>query len=508
MALMTRGLAIASIVALASTIAGCGVVTWGDSAVLADEDRVTEEGINFTSDLVTITAPAGVAESGTWFEVTPSDQPLPGSWSEFATPAGQAIELTLEGGAQPELPITIDFTAVEAGDETFVITETDGEVEILPRDASGGTLVTQTSHLSSFWPITFNVSEFSDLAVETVAEALGVSSQPPACYRTDGLYPEENVYVSVVRGNVAWPCVTRDGDSATLELHANSGVAWTVETSPAWTSGMPTSMDLVSSVTGSTWRQMGMDEGLLLPGATTELATRSFEDTQVTLEINAGLTQVQTVSLVLGLILPDKIIEKMSRLACASDLLEGSAGGMRSGDALAAIASCLASVAEGVVGELVGLMADGAGAFWSQVEGATRSGLQESEAVFDVAEIPEDSNDGEPIDRAEVEGLLGRWAGPIDQPGSRDYTVDLSLVHDGRTVTGVVAYPELTCSGYLHAARMEDGALRIQETINRNSSCVEEVGLKLEMEGDRLSYYFGPDTDQRSEGTGLLVRTE
>lgn len=161
---------------------GCSVITADPPN---DGTVVGESGPDYSSELVSISAPRGVAPPGTTLDVRPSSSPLPGEWGDFASLAGSAIEITLGGDLQPELPLTVDFVTVPREETTFVLTEHDGEVEILPR-GDVPTLAIQTSHLSTFWLITFDISRFTDKAVEMVAQSLKVSSPRPGCFRSDG----------------------------------------------------------------------------------------------------------------------------------------------------------------------------------------------------------------------------------------------------------------------------------------------------------------------------------
>ena len=169
---------------------------------------VTENGVEYNSDFVAVTAPAGVAPVGTALSIAPTEAPIPGEWAAFATPAAPAVEITLGAGEQPRKSITINFKGVERTDATFVITETGGQVALLPRLPTG-TLTTETEHLSRFWPVTVDVTRYASYAVEYVANALQITAPAPACYQSDGLYPDVGARISRVAGDAAWPCISR-----------------------------------------------------------------------------------------------------------------------------------------------------------------------------------------------------------------------------------------------------------------------------------------------------------
>lgn len=115
------------------------------------------------------------------------------------------------------------------------------------------------------------------------------------------------------------------------------------------------------------------------------------------------------------------------------------------------------------------------------------------------------SGTGAPIARADVENWLGTWSGPVDQEGSRPYSVQLHLEHDGRTVVGTVVYPELSCSGVLNDARLDGGVLSITETITEGTgNCFSPVDLELTLGDDEIAYHFG--SEQHGDGNGVLRR--
>ena len=207
--------------------------------------------------------------------------------------------------------------------------------------------------------------------------------------------------------------------------------------------------------------------------------------------------------------IPDEIASRLDSAKCIQGLISaGTLDEEASGSGMAAAARCIGAVAGGVVASIIGIVTDGGAALWTQLEGAIRTVLSADDVSFEVAEIPADAiGDGSPIPVDQVRGMLGTWKGPINQTGSRKYSVLLSLRHDGRTVVGSVAYPELRCNGYLHAAKLMSGTLHIAETITKNGSCVEEVPLELTLQGDKLHYHF--DGGRRhGEGTGLLTRQQ
>ncbi|MGW4370996.1 hypothetical protein ACWEKT_35675 [Nocardia takedensis] len=327
-----------------------------------------------------------------------------------------------------------------------------------------------------------------------------------ACHQPDGLYPQVPGRISRVRGDTVWPCLTRAGSAVELALESNSGPAWLVSTTPAWTVNTPTSFDPANILALAAWRTMSPDaakgRALLLPAEKITLTGPEVVDTRVEMAVDPVLSQVRAVGSALSVFIPEETAENLGRASCLPDLLDsGAVTEQPSAAGLGAIARCFGAAAGGAVGALIGVVGGGTGALWTEIEGLLRTVTGTDEIAFEVAALPTESG-GAPIDAARVSDLLGTWTGPVDQRGSRDYSVILSLRHDGRTV----AYPELRCSGYLHRAELVGDALRIQETISKNGSCVVEVGLELKLDRTGLAYYFGQRTGQNQEGTALLTR--
>ncbi len=471
---------------------------------------VTENGVEYNSDFVAVTAPAGVAPVGTALSIAPTEAPIPGEWAAFATPAAPAVEITLGAGEQPRKSITINFKGVERTDATFVITETGGQVALLPRLPTG-TLTTETEHLSRFWPVTVDVTRYASYAVEYVANALQITAPAPACYQSDGLYPDVGARISRVAGDAAWPCISRtERSSVEFSLQSNSAPAWIVSTKPAWDVQYPTTLGLASAIASATWLNTAPNRAhnaLLLSESAVNFTAERAEDTLIRMEVDPVMSQVRTAALAVDIFLPDEAAETLNKGDCVKDLVQaGTLTDEASGAGMGAVVGCIGAGVGGVVGAVLGIVVDGASALWTQLEGLVRTAMRTDDITFEIDQIPVDSAPGTSIPEAVAKSMAGTWTGPVDQPGSRDYSVILSLRQQGDTLVGSVEYPELECSGYLHRAHIVDDKLLIQETISKNGSCVEEVGLELYIRDGKLDYYFGPRTDQRNTGTALLAR--
>lgn len=109
------------------------------------------------------------------------------------------------------------------------------------------------------------------------------------------------------------------------------------------------------------------------------------------------------------------------------------------------------------------------------------------------------------ISREDVADWLGDWTGAVDQPGARDYSVNLTLAYRGGAVTGTVEYPELRCSGTLGSARLVGDVLHLTETIDpkQRGSCLSPVPLELTLRPDEIKYHFD---DGGAVGDAVLRR--
>lgn len=95
------------------------------------------------------------------------------------------------------------------------------------------------------------------------------------------------------------------------------------------------------------------------------------------------------------------------------------------------------------------------------------------------------------VTSAQAKPFLGTWTGPVDQPGSNEYSNRTVLKLVNGKLRGSVTYPGLECSGTLARFRMSGRTLEAVETINHDplSTCIDVVDLRFTPAGpDRLSY--------------------
>lgn len=107
-------------------------------------------------------------------------------------------------------------------------------------------------------------------------------------------------------------------------------------------------------------------------------------------------------------------------------------------------------------------------------------------------------------DDSSKKSFVGTWTGPINQPGSRDYTTELTITQnpDG-AYTGAVRYPELgNCAGYLSDITVSGDWMTATENITTTPGrCVQTVSLELILDGDTLRYTIPTGSGAGTTGT-------
>ncbi|CAM3941347.1 hypothetical protein H7J08_15200 [Mycobacterium frederiksbergense] len=472
----------------------------------ASEVEVTADGFSVSAAGAIVSGMAGVASPGTPVRVRTAPAQLPPGWGEFARPLASGVDVRLGEGQQPQGEVTITFPGLTADDDVFVLSQSeDGKTSVLsPRGQ--GEVVVSSGHLSSFWPIVVNVSNLADTVFNAATDALQMTTPRPDCFNDAGDYPELGLRVSAVPDQVVWPCLKRTAAGVEMSLISNSPVAWRVRTQPAWNYSRPTAYSAANIVALAAWHTSsgsGATETVLLPGETVTLDTRKAPpNTTVGMLVDPVMSQVRTLAMGLGFLLPSRSVETISRAECLPDLLQsGVAENEPSATSFAAIFRCFGAAIGGGDGALVGLIANAPAALWTQLEGVMRSAFGRNEITF-MVDTAEAAGRGR-IDRAAIEPWLGEWTGPVDQAGARPYSVRLNLTHNGSTVVGTVEYPELSCSGTLGDAELNDDVLEMVETITIKGSCVATVDLELTLRHGEIAYYFHTSG---SSGDGVLHR--
>lgn len=104
--------------------------------------------------------------------------------------------------------------------------------------------------------------------------------------------------------------------------------------------------------------------------------------------------------------------------------------------------------------------------------------------------------------RPDLLSLLAQGiSGPVNQPGSRPYSVRIARNDVGITVT----YPELDCSGVLELVSVDAGAVTFRERLSRSRGCVNNGWVVLAVAADgRVNFRWSRREEGPSEATALL----
>lgn len=112
--------------------------------------------------------------------------------------------------------------------------------------------------------------------------------------------------------------------------------------------------------------------------------------------------------------------------------------------------------------------------------------LADSEAVDG-----DNSDERTSVSAESVKPFLGKWAGPVDQEGSRPYSVSLTFGWVNGRLVGSSVYPELSyCKGDLVNPRIEAGVLKVDEVFVGGTSDCADTTVSIERVGDSLRLNF------------------
>lgn len=471
---------------------------------------VDDSGLEFDSDDFKVTAPSGVAPSGTEVEMRKSDAPLTGEWAEFSSSTGIGIEIVIEGNAQPMQPITVEFKSIESAENIFVIIEDENGTE-LAELVDSPTLTATTTHLSTLKAIFFNVSDFADFAMRRVTDTLGMSSSQPDCYRRDGTYPEYSARITRVQGDAVWPCLKDSASQMNLTIQSNSGIPWLVTTDGDWSEMGPTSTSASTIAMLSVWRTLygnNSEYSLLMPAEEIEYSTRRINDTQVDLKIDPVMAEVYAVTTALDVFLDHEVLDRINLAECGIDTATAHAVPAPapvqhyfSSASLAAIAKCIGTLGGRQIGLVISLISSTTSGLWTNIEGALRSNTNTANLSFEVRTGAADINTdiGQEVD---PEVFVGKWAGEIDQPGARDYSAVLEIWMEGQELVGSAFYPGLECGGNLEPGEIRGNKLTVVERITEGSGCHPRVTVQLSYQNDTLFYHV----NMGSGAIGTLTR--
>lgn len=443
---------------------------------------------------------------------SPSSSDSEDGASVAVVPLADGISVELDDGqTQPSSPVRVTFPLptgaspgadLAAGNVALVVESTDGTVELVPAsfDEVTGTVSGEVAHFSGIWPVSLDI----DAMVETVLLAVGATSPKPPCADQPATIGEERY--TVYSDPLMWMCLARTGDGAGLVVGAtaNASFPFLAEPDVVPDAGVSTPEGTAAGV-ASAWASdvFGLvPEGkvAVFPSGQTDVTYAQapgdvligFEPAPQLLLVSI-LAEVGSVAFSMS---PAELAETFGQLECmggVGELIGQAADGALTpavgSELLGAFFSCAGTVAELTPAQEVVVALFSAapqlliGGLWGTV--TTVAGA----STFTVSVRV--SGGGDPISAEALEPFLGTWSGPVDQPGSRAYGIEvtISATPDGFAAARV-RYPELdNCTGYWDDTRLRGATLRMVEHIEAPAgSCVDEVDVVLRRVGDQLSY--------------------
>jgi hypothetical protein len=509
-------------------------------------DVVGEDGLTLELDGVTVEFPAGsatgaevdaegVAATSAPGEVEGADAAVAGV---PLLPLADGVMVSLDGGStQPSVPVEVTFAlpadvlpdpgaeeealdveveptlaeAVAAGNVAFAVQSDDGSVEVVPAtfDETTGTVTGQVPHFSGIWPVSLDVSAM----VDTVLQTLGVTSERPDCEGKPAEIGDETYTVN--SDPLMWMCVeaTPDGAGLVVTARANAPFPFIGEPDVApddvFGGGDLSSSGIATQLATEILRMVPDGKVAVFPGGDSRMTYAEAPgalDVEFVAAPNLLLLSVlaEVGATAFGMT-PAEFATMLGRLDCMSEvgeLFSAAADGLTP-----TVGASLSTAFFTCAGEAVELSPAQAvvvalftaapqlliGTLWGAV--TTAAGASNLDIPIHVTGGPD------PVTAAEFEPFLGTWSGPVNQPGSRYYgmEVTISMGADGKP-TAQVRYPELSnCSGYWDSPILSGRTLAVVEHIETSgTSCVDEVDIKVRRVGDELRYWTVGGYDARA----------
>lgn len=282
---MMRGPLVVVLALVLSTLVGCTGGTH-DRASTADlaQTTVTDTGFSVTIGEITVTAPGGVAPAGT--KVIAQKVSTPTEISDLGLTGSPVIDVHLDGGRQPAVPVTVTWKIPSDGPRDAIAAITSpgpGEPwQGLPVTVNGDQASTQLDHFSLFG--------FLDGArvlkgfVDAVTGFLGQRYAGPQDCKAIATVNGADYTVKNSKPNLVHACVVPDGDTLSITVASNSPYVFPLTVGNGATVrsvAPPESLDGI--VTQAVAQNAGLRvPGVLVPGgtATVSYPPRVWKDNQ------------------------------------------------------------------------------------------------------------------------------------------------------------------------------------------------------------------------------------
>lgn len=367
--------------------------------------RFGQAGVDLSLGGLTVRGPAGAAPDGTVLTASTTLRQPPANLAAYVTGIGGGVSLSL-GGREPVQPMRLTFRTTAApppGAAAVLITvPSDGsQPRLIPASYSAATrtITASVDHFSWFWPAFLSFGSLTKKVIAFLAQTAGLSAARPACA---GRSASANGVTVTLPGDygsnarpAAWPCVTVDGSTVSVELTSDSPLPWRVRAAPDATLRPEGATDPGSVVLLAAYQTLvtkhPFAEGLLIPS---ETMTYTFDadslpgtvqgrvDVGTWLGMDLLFAFTEAID-AFGINL-NGIPEDADAIGCLGNAVTAaSLGTTPSVAAMAGLAkavlSCLGPVARaaggsaGVAGAVIGLLTGGVTLIAGGIEGAVRS---------------------------------------------------------------------------------------------------------------------------------------
>ena len=386
--------------------------------------QVSDEGFDIDLGAVRVSAPAGVAAPGTKVQVTRGLQPPTVDLTALSIVAGDAVEVTLGDGIQPERPVTITFSlagsqlAAEASEESPLAVLSYSETEDMfflmeaAWDTEAEVLTVESDHLTPFWQIRMDLPDmFEDLIADLV---LNYHYSKPDCAYAPLKAGDKTYSIATIADDSVWPCLQQEDGQIVMELHSNSILPWAVKTLPSTSAEVTGSFgDLnsrLASVYSGFYGLMGDERSAVLPG---HVASFRFDPDQpprmAELKFDAGLflgtILVWAIQSSLDILLKgkvaDELIDGAGALECILEVIDTTQEVTDEQHYIGIINSALVCIRESIIEEggnwvmkavaktaiaIVTLFASGAGLIAASMLGVVRTITATDRISFEISE--------------------------------------------------------------------------------------------------------------------------
>lgn len=434
---------IALVFVLVVALSVAGAVAW--SVVAANDDdktaRVGGDGVSLSVAGTRISAPAGVAPEGAQLRAAATPMDVSEVAWGGATALRDGVEITLEGDAQPQQPVQLQFTIpedVRVPDDAVVVAVNDSpqmdKPQLLPAqwDPDTRTVTTTTEHFSKIGPAFLEAKKVLDGIGHAVHKMVTSGTDQPACFGHDPLGGPGQIVVKTQDTHAAWPCLTMEGDELVLELQNNSPLIWEIYAKPDPASATPVANSSAGILTASLFPVLknSNSDGVMLQQESAKL-TYNVEDlpAHVSLDGMPAMMLVGILATVADEFMPPGWTEIITGAECLNDVADSILNDNM--EDLSVITLKCFSLAAGEGGGIIITMLTAApAALYGSIYGAAGEVIDGNTASYDVElNVPATAS------RLE-EGKRYLWevasSGGMLTPRPSGQGVDELIVNDGR----------------------------------------------------------------------------